>query len=157
MAGDPSHHAGPGHRGGGSLGQVAARGLAPWSVRALALLALTSAYLQGGLGKALDFPAALAEMAHFGLAPAAPFALAVIALELGGSALVLSGVLRWLGALALAAFTLAATFMANRFWEMAGPERFAAANGFFEHLGLAGAFVLVAWHDLAHRAKGRAK
>ncbi len=26
-----------------------------------------------------------------------------------------------------------------------------ATNGFFEHLGLAGGFVLVAWHDLHER------
>lgn len=124
-------------------------------VRALALLALASPYLQGGLVKALDLPAAGADMAHFGLEPSRPFALAVIALELGASGLVLAGLYRWLGALALAAFTVAATLMANRFWDLAGPERFAAANGFFEHLGLAGAWILVAWHDLAHRAGGR--
>lgn len=143
---------------GTGIRRWAARLLSPAPVRALALLALTSAYLQGGFNKAADFPAALAEMAHFGLAPAAPFAVAVIALELGASALVLSGVWRWAGAGALAAFTLAATFLANRFWGMApGPERLAAANGFFEHLGLAGAFVLVAWHDLVHGRNGRAR
>lgn len=140
---------------GDGLAGWARRALSAAPVRALALLALTSAYLQGGLDKAGDFPAAVAEMDHFGLAPAAPFAVAVIALELGASALVLSGVGRWLGALALAAFTCAATLLANRFWSLPpGPERLAAANGFFEHLGLAGAFVLVAWHDLAHRTEG---
>jgi uncharacterized membrane protein YphA (DoxX/SURF4 family) len=29
---------------------------------------------------------------------------------------------------------------------MAMPERFMAANSFFEHLGLVGGFLLVAWH-----------
>ena len=49
-------------------------------------------------------------------------------------------------ALALAGFTLMATFVALRFWEMPlGHERFMAANSFFEHLGLVGGFVLVAW------------
>jgi uncharacterized membrane protein YphA (DoxX/SURF4 family) len=48
----------------------------------------------------------------------------------------------------LAGFTLAATFIANRFWEIAPPERFMVANSFFEHIGLIGGFVLVAWHDL---------
>ena len=32
------------------------------------------------------------------------------------------------------------------------PERFAVENSFYEHLGLAGGFLLVAWHDL--RARG---
>lgn len=125
-----------------------ARLFATPAVRWLALLLLCAAYLQGGLQKAFDFPGAVAEMNHFGLSPAGPMAIAVIVLELGASALILSGRLRWLGALALAAFTLAATFMALRFWNMAPPERFMAANAFFEHLGLAGGFLLVAWHDL---------
>ena len=122
------------------------------AVRWAALLLLCAAYLQGGLNKAMDFDAALAEMKHFGLSPAAPLALGVIVLELGASALILTGVLRWLGALALGGFTLLATFVALRFWEMPQPERFMAANSFFEHLGLVGGFLLVAWHDLRERA-----
>ncbi|MFG1211581.1 DoxX family protein [Xanthobacter flavus] len=129
--------------------------LSPRPVRAFALLALTSAYLQGGLTKALDFPGAIAEMTHFGLAPAAPLAAGVIALEIIAPIMILSGLMRWAGALALAAFTVAATLLANRFWGMAGAERFAAANAFFEHLGLAGALVLVAWYDLAGKAEGQ--
>lgn len=137
------------------LAQAAWPLLSPRPVRAFALLALTSAYLQGGLTKALDFPSAIAEMTHFGLAPAAPLAVAVIALEIIAPIMILSGFMRWAGALALAALTVAATLLANRFWGMAGAERFAAANAFFEHVGLAGAFVLVAWYDLAGKVEGR--
>lgn len=123
------------------------------ALRGVALLLLCAAYLQGGLNKVMDFNAALAEMNHFGMSPAGPLAVAVIVLELGASALILTGFGRWLGALALAAFTLMATFVALRFWEMpVGPERFMAANSFFEHLGLVGGFLLVAWHDLRERA-----
>ena len=119
------------------------------------MLLLCAAYLQGGLNKAMDFPSAIAEMNHFGLSPAAPLAIAVIVLELGAAALILTGRLRWLGALALAGFTLMATFVALRFWEMPpGPARFMAANSFFEHLGLVGGFLLVAWHDLRERTHG---
>lgn len=60
-------------------------------VRLFALLCLCAAYLQGGLVKAFDFPGALAEMTHFGLQPAAPFAVIVIVLELGASAMILTG------------------------------------------------------------------
>lgn len=116
-------------------------------VQRVCLLLLCSAYLQGGLDKAFDFPAAVAEMQHFGLAPAAPLALSTIVGELGASLLVLSGVKRWLGALYLGLFTLAADFVANRFWELSGMARTMSENGFFEHLGLAGAFLLVAWLD----------
>jgi uncharacterized membrane protein YphA (DoxX/SURF4 family) len=120
---------------------------APW-IRWVCLLLLCSAYLQGGINKLTDFNAAVGEMQHFGLAPAAPLAALVIALELGASLLVLSGFYRWLGAGFLGVFTLLATFVANRFWEMEGAARFMAANGFFEHLGLTGAFLLVAWMDI---------
>ena len=119
----------------------------PW-VQGLALALLCSAYLQGAFDKVRDFPAAVAEMRQFGLAPAAPMAVATIALEAVASAMVISGWGRWLGALALGGFTLLATFLAARFWTVPAPQRRPMANTFFEHLGLAGAFLLVAIHDL---------
>ena len=119
------------------------------AVRWIALLALCAPYLQGGLYKATHFSAAVAEMEGFGLSPAAAMAVLVIIVELGGSALILSGRLRWLGTLALAGFTFMATLMAYSFWNMAPPERVPAMNAFFEHIGLIGGFLLVAWHDLA--------
>ncbi|CAI2788865.1 Inner membrane protein YphA [Serratia grimesii] len=123
-------------------------------IRGLMLAAICAAYIQGGLVKVLDFNGAMAEMTHFGLQPAALFASLVIVLELGASALILTGFYRWLGALALAGFTLAATLMANRFWEMSPPERFTGMNGFFEHIGLAGALLLVALYDLKEHNDG---
>lgn len=120
----------------------------------LALLLLCAAYVQGGLVKAFGFRAAVDEMARFGLQPAAPLAAGVIVLELGAPVLILSGVWRWAGALALAAFTLAATLVALRFWDRPPGQRFVSANAFFEHLGLVGGFLLVAWLDWAGRAHG---
>jgi uncharacterized membrane protein YphA (DoxX/SURF4 family) len=117
------------------------------AVRWIALLALCAAYLQGGFDKATDFAAAEAEMAHFGVTPPGPFAALTIAVEVGGSFLVLSGLYRWLGALGLAGFTLFASMLANRFWDVPGPTRIPLENAFFEHLGLAGGFLLVAWQD----------
>lgn len=126
---------------------------APW-VQSLALLCLCAAYLQGGVDKARNFSGAVAEMRHFGLAPAAPIAVGTIALQLGASALVVSGWYRWAGALALAGFTVMAAFLADSFWTQAQPERQRSANAFFEHWGLAGGMLLVAWHDLGgHRAE----
>lgn len=125
-------------------------------VRILALLALCSAYVQGPLVKIFDFGGALAEMDHFGLHPAPVFALGVIVFELSMSALVITGIFRWAAALALALFTLVATFIALRFWELPpSMERSMAMNGFFEHLGLVGAFVLVAIYDLSDRPAAR--
>ncbi|MBP1860376.1 putative membrane protein YphA (DoxX/SURF4 family) [Rhizobium herbae] len=123
------------------------------AVRFVALLALCAAYIQGPLTKLFDFQGAIAEMEHFGLHPTAFFAVVVILFELTASAMVLSGFLRWLGAMALAGFTLLATFIALRFWEMPfGLERMMATNAFFEHLGLSGAFVIVAAIDVAKGA-----
>jgi len=123
------------------------------ALRTIALLALCAAYIQGPVTKIADFGDALAEMDHFGLHPAAFFAVTVIVFELVASAMVVTGFFRWVGALALAGFTILATFIALRFWEMTpGMERMMATNAFFEHLGLAGAFVFVAAYDLTKGA-----
>jgi XapX domain-containing protein len=121
------------------------------AIRFVALLGLCAAYLQGGLTKLLDFGGAVAEAQHFGLPFAPVSAGATIVIELAGSALILSGVYRWVGAIGLAGFTLIATFVANRFWEIPQPDRFMVENAFFEHLGLVGGFLLVAWYDLRQR------
>lgn len=124
------------------------------AVRTAAMLALCAAYVQGPLTKIFDFGGAIAEMEHFGLHPAPLFAVFVIAFELTASAMMVSGKLRWLCALALAGFTILATFIALRFWELpAGMERMMATNAFFEHLGLAGAFVLVTIFDITKGAE----
>jgi uncharacterized membrane protein YphA (DoxX/SURF4 family) len=119
------------------------------TVRWFACLGLCAAYIQGPVTKIMDFDSAIAEMNHFGLSSAPTFAVLVIAFELIASAMILFGGWRWLAALALAGFTLMATFVALRFWEMAaGQGRMMAMNAFFEHLGLIGGFVLVAIDDL---------
>ena len=82
----------------------------------------------------------------------------MIVFELAASAMVVSGFLRWLGALALAGFTLLATLIALRFWELPpGMDRMMATNAFFEHLGLIAGLVLVSILSLCkHRlAPGR--
>jgi len=114
----------------------------------LGLLWLCSAYLQGGLDKLRDFSGAVAEMRSFGLSPPAPWAVCIITLELGAPLLVLSGWQRWAGALALGGFTLLANLMAARYWAVPPRERQRFRNAFFEHWGLVGGFVLVAWFDL---------
>lgn len=114
----------------------------------LALLLLCPAFLQGGFSKLLDFGGAVAEVQYFGLPVAALTAVLTTITELLGSALVLSGRPRWLGARWLAGLTLAANPLANRSWGMPpGHGRFMAANGFFEHLRLVGGFLLLAWRD----------
>ena len=129
------------------MGALHAAATAPW-VQSLALLCLCAAYLQGGWYKALNFRGAVAEVKALGLTPAAPIAAAVLELQLAASALILTGWYRWLGALALAGFTVLAALLADRFWAAPQAERQRAANAFFEHWGLVGGMLLVAWHDL---------
>lgn len=118
------------------------------TAKVLMLSALCSAYIQGALTKLFDLDGAIQEMTHFGLLPAPLFAAGVIAFELATSAMVITGFHRRAGALALAAFTLAATTIALQFWTMPeGPERTGATNAFFEHIGLVAAFLFVARAD----------
>jgi len=113
-----------------------------WTWR-LARVALVSAYLIGGVNKLFDFTAAVAEQEHFGLHPAWLGAVLAIVLEIGGSLLVVTGRLVWLGAGGLGVLTFVAMLVANNFWPMAGPDRFMALNTFFEHLGLIAGLVMV--------------
>lgn len=110
----------------------------------LARLALASAYLFGGVTKFLNYPAAIAEQAHFGLAPAWLWAAFAIAVEIIGSILVISGRYVWLGAGALSVLTAIAMYVANDFWNMQGTARVMATNTFLEHVGLIAGFVMVA-------------
>ena len=113
----------------------------PWLLP-VARIALTSAFLIGGIQKLADFPGAVAEQAHFGLQPAWLWAVAAIIVELAGSALVIFGRWVWLGAGGLGVLTAVAMLTANNFWTMTGHDRFMALNTFFEHLGLIAGFVL---------------
>ncbi|WJR79793.1 DoxX family protein [Bradyrhizobium sp. NP1] len=109
----------------------------------LSRIALVSAFLIGGVQKLADFPAAIAEQAHFGLEPAWLWAAAAVLIELGGSMLVIFGRFVWLGAGGLGVLTAVAMLAANDFWTKSGHDRFMVLNAFFEHLGLIAGLVLV--------------
>lgn len=113
----------------------------PW-VLPFARLALVSAYLIGGIDKALNFDGAIREQAHFGLHPAALWAALAVSVEIAGSLCVIFRCFTWLGAGGLAMLTIVAMVVANDFWNQSGVARFMALNSFFEHLGLIAALVL---------------
>jgi uncharacterized membrane protein YphA (DoxX/SURF4 family) len=106
-------------------------------------MALVSAFLIGGIQKLVDFPAAVAEQAHFGLQPAWLWAAAAIVVELGCSTLLILGRWVWFGAGGLGVLTTVAMLTTNDFWSKTGHDRFLAVNAFFEHLGLVAGLVLV--------------
>ena len=110
----------------------------------LARIALSSAYILGGVTKLLNFSGAVAEQEHFGLHPGWIWACLSILVELFGPLLIITGRWVWLGAGALGVLTAIASLVANNFWDLQGQARFQATNTFFEHIGLIAAFVLVA-------------
>ncbi|MBN8841984.1 MAG: DoxX family protein [Sphingomonadales bacterium] len=111
----------------------------------LAAALLTLPYWTSGIAKLFDLGGALGEARHFGLEPAALVVLLTIAVQIGGSLLVILGRRAWLGAGALGVFTAAATLIAHPFWQVADPmARFHERNTFLEHVGLIGGLMLAA-------------
>lgn len=101
-------------------------------------------FWSSGIAKLIDFPGAVAEMQHFGVTPAVPMAIAVIILQLGGSALVISGRFVWLGAGALGVFTALTIPIAHAFWAMTGEMAFLDMMFVFEHVTVIGGLMVVA-------------
>lgn len=111
----------------------------------LAAALLTLPYWSSGIAKLFDLGGALGEARHFGLEPAALVVALTIAVQIGGSLLIILGRQAWLGAGALGVFTAAATLIAHPFWQVADPvARFHERNTFLEHVGLIGGLMLAA-------------
>jgi transmembrane protein len=109
-----------------------------------ARVVLTFMFWSSGLAKLIDFPGAVAEMQHFGVMPAVPMAIAVIILQLGGSALVISGRFVWFGAGVLGVFTALTIPIAHAFWTMTGEMAFIEMMFVFEHVTVIGGLMVVA-------------
>ena len=124
----------------------------PWTWP-IARFALVLTYLVSGLSKVVNFRGAVAEMTEAGMPAPAAMAILSILVELGGSALVLSGRWVWLGAGMLGVFTAVGIVTAHAFWKVSGRARVDAIAVSFMHVGLIAAFVLCAL--VAERA-GRA-
>ncbi len=111
----------------------------------LARIVLTFGFWASGLAKLIGFQAGMAEMAHFGLEPAAAFNIAVIITQIGGSALIIMNRWTWLGAGALAVFTLLTIPIAHNFWAMEEPFRTMEFHVAMEHITVIGGLMVVAW------------
>jgi transmembrane protein len=104
---------------------------------------LTLPFWVAGFTKVVDWQGGMEEMSETGLRPAWLLNLLVLITELCGSTLVVLNHAAWLGAGMLAAFTVLSTFLAHRFWELAGKARAIELNRFVEHVAIAAAFILV--------------
>jgi len=118
----------------------------------IARVMVTAPFIAGGLTKLLDWQAGVTEMVQVGLSPAWAFNLAALCTQLMGSTLIILNRWVWLGAGALGVFTIWATLLAHRFWELTGSERTMQMNSFFEHCTISAAFILVTVVGLRKRA-----
>lgn len=110
---------------------------------AAASAVLTAPFWWSGISKLAHFRGAVTEAAVLGLRPAALVAVATIAVQLGGSVLIVTGQSVWIGAALLAAFTLLASLVGHAFWTCADPaERDHQLNAFLANLGLVGGLAL---------------
>lgn len=69
--------------------------------------------------------------------------MAGVGIQIVGGLMVATGILAWLGALALAVFVLFAAFLFHAFWEFPEAERTPHINACIMNTGLAGAFLVV--------------
>jgi transmembrane protein len=113
-------------------------------VALVARIVLTFPFWASGLSKLIDFSGGAAEMAHFGLQPAALFNVAVLVTQLAGSALIIANRHVWLGAGALAVFTLLTIPIAHDFWNQTGPAAVTHLHFASEHLSVIAGLILVA-------------
>ncbi|GAA4335641.1 multidrug efflux RND transporter inhibitory subunit MexG [Pigmentiphaga soli] len=110
----------------------------------LGRILLTFMFWSSGLAKLIDFQEGVGEMAHFGLEPAWIFNLATIIVQLGGSLLVIVNRQAWLGAGALAVFTVLTIPLAHPFWAMPQPQATMEMYVVMEHITVVGGLVLAA-------------
>jgi len=110
----------------------------------VARLLLVFMFLGSGISKLIDFPAAQAEMAYFGLNPPWLFALATLVTQLVGGVLILLNRVAWLGAGVLAIFTFLTIPIAHHFWNMEGDIAQLEFYIAIEHLSVIGGMLLVA-------------
>lgn len=107
---------------------------------------LCSAYIWSGVTKLMAFDATAKHFATRFRLPAPRAAVVLtICVQLVGSALFISGWWAAAAAIGLAIFTMAATVIVYPFWTMAGVERARNTETFLEHVGLAAAFLILAW------------
>lgn len=111
----------------------------------LGRIGLASLFLLGGLNKILNYGETLDSMRAVGLGPAELLLPMVIALEIGGGALVAWGRAgATLAGLALAVFTLATNLFFHDFWTMEGERAALELSLFFKNVSIAGGLLFLA-------------
>lgn len=115
----------------------------PLTVAGRVLLGLM--FILSGLDKFMHVEGNTAYMASGGLPALPALTLLVAAIELGGGLAIATGFLARWAALALAVFTLVASFIYHRYWSLPADQQFLQQLLFMKNLSVAGGmFVLAA-------------
>jgi putative oxidoreductase len=112
----------------------------------LARFCLSFVFLWSGISKAYHPAAGKAEIAALGLPYPALLLPLTIGCQICGGLMVLLGFWARLGALALLGFTVIATLLAHGSQGLTGEKRQQQQTTSFEHLAIAGGFILVILH-----------
>jgi len=110
----------------------------------LARIVLTFAFWGSGLSKLINFQEGVAEMAMFNLPNPVLMNILTIITQLGGSLLIILNRWTWLGAGALAVFTVLTIPLVHRFWALQPPASIHAFHTATEHLSVIGGLMLAA-------------
>jgi len=107
-------------------------------------LCLSIVYLASGLHKGIYFGKAIAEFQAARVPFTRSAVVVTVALHVVGALCLIIGVLVPESALALAAFTLVATWRVHDFWNLHGPERLMQSRFALAHLAVIGGLLLLA-------------
>lgn len=109
---------------------------------------LTLLFWSAGLFGLFNFSAVVAEVRAVGLPYEKLVAAATVLLQLGGSFLVITNFakLGWIGAIALAIFTLLTIPFGHAFWTFSEPRRTAELHIALEHITVVGGLLLAAYY-----------
>jgi uncharacterized membrane protein YphA (DoxX/SURF4 family) len=113
----------------------------------IARLCLAAVFFYSGVDKLWHWRSSIEEVRSDGLPWPVAFAGATVLTQLVGGCLVATGFLAWLGALLLAAFTVAATLLGHRFWLRRGAEFQHELTTSLEHVAIVGGLLLLCLLD----------
>jgi uncharacterized membrane protein YphA (DoxX/SURF4 family) len=104
-------------------------------------------FLYSGVDKLWHWRSSVEEVKADGLPWPTLFASATVVTQLVGGCVVAIGFFAWLGALLLAAFTVAATLLGHRFWLRRGAEFRREVTTSLEHVAIVGGLLLLCLLD----------
>jgi putative oxidoreductase len=107
-------------------------------------LLLVALFLPAGIGKLTGFSGTVAYISSVGLPLPALGAVLALLVEIVGSLALLAGFGTRIAALALAAFTLVATFFFHNFWGVPADQAFVQQLMFFKNLAVVGGLLVLA-------------